>query len=86
MCATVEGIREIGWLKDWWTEGLDFWVRGGCRPRHGWLGSVPCPSCLLVQLFFLNMRKDSIFLEVDDSNLYLCGVDSSIEPKIALRA
>ncbi|RZS20920.1 hypothetical protein BHM03_00053493, partial [Ensete ventricosum] len=23
----LEGIREIGRLKDWWTEGFDFWVR-----------------------------------------------------------
>ncbi|RZS23076.1 hypothetical protein BHM03_00055930 [Ensete ventricosum] len=27
MCATVEGIREIGRLKDWWTKGFGFWVR-----------------------------------------------------------
>ncbi|RRT38471.1 hypothetical protein B296_00034979 [Ensete ventricosum] len=27
MRATVEGIREIGRLKDWWTEGFNFWVR-----------------------------------------------------------
>ncbi|RWW52224.1 hypothetical protein BHE74_00041359 [Ensete ventricosum] len=27
MCTAVEGIREIGWLKGWWTEGCDFLVR-----------------------------------------------------------
>ncbi|RWW55479.1 hypothetical protein BHE74_00037884, partial [Ensete ventricosum] len=27
MRAAVEGIREIGRLKDWWTEGFGFWVR-----------------------------------------------------------
>ncbi|RRT56818.1 hypothetical protein B296_00021367 [Ensete ventricosum] len=27
MRAAVEGIREIGRLKDWWTEGFSFWVR-----------------------------------------------------------
>ncbi|RZR73542.1 hypothetical protein BHM03_00025430 [Ensete ventricosum] len=27
MRAAVEGIREIGWLKGWWTKGCDFWVR-----------------------------------------------------------
>ncbi|RRT62722.1 hypothetical protein B296_00003658 [Ensete ventricosum] len=28
--------------------------RGGSRPRHGWSGSDPCPSCLMVQSFFLD--------------------------------
>ncbi|RRT44023.1 hypothetical protein B296_00015163 [Ensete ventricosum] len=27
MRAAVEGIREIGWLKGWWTKGCNFWVR-----------------------------------------------------------
>ncbi|RZS24255.1 hypothetical protein BHM03_00057308 [Ensete ventricosum] len=27
MHAAVEGIREIGQLKGWWTEGFNFWVR-----------------------------------------------------------
>ncbi|RWV99740.1 hypothetical protein BHE74_00004128 [Ensete ventricosum] len=31
--------------------------RGGYRPWHGWSCSDPCPSCLLVQSFFLNTRK-----------------------------
>ncbi|RWW26907.1 hypothetical protein GW17_00008686 [Ensete ventricosum] len=39
-----------------WCRGLDD-SRGGSRPRYGWLGSDLCPSCLLVQSFFLNMRK-----------------------------
>ncbi|RWW20117.1 hypothetical protein GW17_00015785 [Ensete ventricosum] len=25
MRAAVEGIREVGWLKGWWTEGCGFW-------------------------------------------------------------
>ncbi|RWW89637.1 hypothetical protein BHE74_00001367 [Ensete ventricosum] len=36
--------------------GLDG-SRGGSRPRHGWLGSDPCPSYLVVQLFFLDTRE-----------------------------
>ncbi|RWW64429.1 hypothetical protein BHE74_00028334 [Ensete ventricosum] len=36
--------------------GLDG-SRGGSRPRHGWSGSNPCPSYLVVQLFFLDSRK-----------------------------
>ncbi|RWV87508.1 hypothetical protein BHE74_00030586 [Ensete ventricosum] len=31
--------------------------RGGSRPRHGWSGSDPCPSYLVVQLFFLDTRE-----------------------------
>ncbi|RWW62734.1 hypothetical protein BHE74_00030121 [Ensete ventricosum] len=27
MHAAVEGTREIGWLKGWWTEGFSFLVR-----------------------------------------------------------
>ncbi|RRT42894.1 hypothetical protein B296_00022106 [Ensete ventricosum] len=27
MHAAVEGTREIGWLKGWWTEGFGFWVQ-----------------------------------------------------------
>ncbi|RRT34420.1 hypothetical protein B296_00047387, partial [Ensete ventricosum] len=36
--------------------GLDD-SRGGSRPRHGWSGSDPCPSYLMVQLFFLDTCK-----------------------------
>ncbi|RWV94262.1 hypothetical protein GW17_00043214, partial [Ensete ventricosum] len=25
ICAAVKGIREVGWLKGWWTEGCGFW-------------------------------------------------------------
>ncbi|RWW60875.1 hypothetical protein BHE74_00032092 [Ensete ventricosum] len=39
-----------------WCRGLDS-SRGGSRPQHGWLGSDPCPSYLVVQLFFLDTRK-----------------------------
>ncbi|RZS05068.1 hypothetical protein BHM03_00035503 [Ensete ventricosum] len=39
-----------------WCRGLDG-SRGGSRPRHGWSGSNPCPSYLMVQLFFLDMRE-----------------------------
>ncbi|RWV91658.1 hypothetical protein GW17_00046045 [Ensete ventricosum] len=31
--------------------------RGGNRPQYGWLGSDPCPSCLMVQSFFLDTRE-----------------------------
>ncbi|RWW88419.1 hypothetical protein BHE74_00002704 [Ensete ventricosum] len=30
---------------------------GGSRPRHGWSESDPCPSYLVVQLFFLDIRE-----------------------------
>ncbi|RZR89264.1 hypothetical protein BHM03_00016970 [Ensete ventricosum] len=30
---------------------------GGSRPWHCWLGSDPCPSYIVVQLFFLDMRE-----------------------------
>ncbi|RWW13133.1 hypothetical protein GW17_00023170, partial [Ensete ventricosum] len=30
---------------------------GWSRPRHGWSGSDPCPSYLVVQLFFLDTRE-----------------------------
>ncbi|RZS00982.1 hypothetical protein BHM03_00030775 [Ensete ventricosum] len=30
---------------------------GGSRPQHGWSGSDPCPSYLVVQLFFLDTRE-----------------------------
>ncbi|RZS15295.1 hypothetical protein BHM03_00047106 [Ensete ventricosum] len=36
--------------------GLDG-SRGGSRPQHGWSRSDPCPSYLVVQLFFLDMRE-----------------------------
>ncbi|RWV94614.1 hypothetical protein GW17_00042830 [Ensete ventricosum] len=39
-----------------WCRGLDG-NRGGSRPWHGWLGSDPCPSYLVVQLFFLDTRE-----------------------------
>ncbi|RRT43817.1 hypothetical protein B296_00011963 [Ensete ventricosum] len=31
--------------------------RGGSRPQHGWSGSDPYPSYLVVQLFFLDMHE-----------------------------
>ncbi|RRT55361.1 hypothetical protein B296_00010954 [Ensete ventricosum] len=33
--------------------------RGGGRPGHGWSGSNFCPSYLVVQSFFLDMREGS---------------------------
>ncbi|RRT37483.1 hypothetical protein B296_00017080 [Ensete ventricosum] len=36
--------------------GLDG-SRGGSRPQHGWSGSDPYPSYLMVQLFFIDIRK-----------------------------
>ncbi|RWW52819.1 hypothetical protein BHE74_00040742 [Ensete ventricosum] len=39
-----------------WCGGLDG-SRGGSRPRHGWSGSDPCRSYLMVQLFFLDTRE-----------------------------
>ncbi|RWW01324.1 hypothetical protein GW17_00035656 [Ensete ventricosum] len=41
-----------------WCKGLDD-SRGGSRPRHGWLGSDPCPSYLVVQLFILDTREEN---------------------------
>ncbi|RRT54792.1 hypothetical protein B296_00028035 [Ensete ventricosum] len=31
--------------------------RGGNRPRYGWLGSDPCPPCIMVQSFFPDMSE-----------------------------
>ncbi|RWV87484.1 hypothetical protein GW17_00050512 [Ensete ventricosum] len=39
-----------------WCRGLDG-SRRGSRPRHGWSGSDPCPSYLMVQLFFPDTRE-----------------------------
>ncbi|RZR93552.1 hypothetical protein BHM03_00022080 [Ensete ventricosum] len=39
-----------------WCGGSDG-SRGGSRPQHGWSGSNPCPSCLMVQSFFLDTRE-----------------------------
>ncbi|RZR89242.1 hypothetical protein BHM03_00016934 [Ensete ventricosum] len=39
-----------------WCGGSDG-SKGGSRPRHDWSGSDPCPSCLMVQSFFLDTRE-----------------------------
>ncbi|RWW52739.1 hypothetical protein BHE74_00040829 [Ensete ventricosum] len=39
-----------------WCGGSDG-SRGGNRPWYGWLGSDPCPPCLMVQSFFLDTRE-----------------------------
>ncbi|RZR72913.1 hypothetical protein BHM03_00018570 [Ensete ventricosum] len=41
-----------------WCRGLDG-SRGGSRPRHGCSGSDHCPSYLMVQLLFLDTRKEN---------------------------
>ncbi|RWW63175.1 hypothetical protein BHE74_00029664 [Ensete ventricosum] len=46
-----------------WCRGLDG-SRGGNRPRHGWSGSDPCPSYLVVQLFFLDTWKEITAIRV----------------------
>ncbi|RRT54243.1 hypothetical protein B296_00015290 [Ensete ventricosum] len=43
--------------------GLDG-SRGGSRPRHHWSGSDPCPSYLVVQLFFLDTQKEITAIRV----------------------
>ncbi|RZS09808.1 hypothetical protein BHM03_00040928 [Ensete ventricosum] len=51
--AVAVGVRGLCCT---WLRGLDG-SRGDSRPRHGWSGSDPCPSYLMVQLFFLDTRK-----------------------------
>ncbi|RWW39259.1 hypothetical protein BHE74_00055441 [Ensete ventricosum] len=45
--------RPVGTLPP---RGLDG-SRGGSRPQHGWSGSDPCPSYIVVQLFFPDTRE-----------------------------
>ncbi|RWW62315.1 hypothetical protein BHE74_00030564, partial [Ensete ventricosum] len=57
---------------------------GGSRPQDGWLGSDICPSYLMVQLFFLDMREGnhchkSVWLSrlYFSSDLRLWAIDKS---------